>query len=89
MLDLVDEVIEKLSREHQYEVFRAIQIGLLCVQQYPADRPTMATVVLMLTSELPLPQPKQPGFFIERNVHEGDSSSCSSNYCSVTAIAPR
>ncbi|WOG92032.1 hypothetical protein DCAR_0311288 [Daucus carota subsp. sativus] len=89
VLDLVDEVIEDLSPEHQYEVFRAIQIGLLCVQQYPADRPTMATVVLMLTSELPLPQPKQPGFFIERNVHEGDSSSCSSNYCSVTAIAPR
>ncbi|XP_017243110.2 G-type lectin S-receptor-like serine/threonine-protein kinase At4g27290 isoform X2 [Daucus carota subsp. sativus] len=89
VLDLVDEVIKDLSREHQYEVFRAIQIGLLCVQQCPADRPTMATVVLMLTSELPLPQPKQPGFFIERNVHEGDSSSCSSNYCSVTAIAPR
>ena len=89
MLDLVDEVIEDLSPEHQYEVFRAIHIGLLCVQQYPADRPTMATVVLMLTSELPLPQPKQPGFFIERNVHEADSSASSSNYCSVTAIAPR
>ena len=88
MLDLVDEVIEKLSREHQYEVFRAIQIGLLCAQQYPEDRPTMATVVLMLSSELPLPQPKQPEFFIERNVHQVDSSS-SSNYDSVTAIAPR
>ncbi|KAL8127223.1 hypothetical protein AgCh_014219 [Apium graveolens] len=89
VLDLLDEVIEKSSHIHQFEVFRAIQIGLLCVQQYPADRPTMATVVLMLTSEIPLPQPKQPGFFIERKLHEGDSSSSSSNYCSVTTIAPR
>ncbi|KAK1391770.1 Protein kinase domain-containing protein [Heracleum sosnowskyi] len=89
VLDLVDEVIVKSIHEHQFEVFRAIQIGLLCVQQYPADRPTMATVVLMLTSEISLPQPKQPGFFIERKLHEGDCSSSSSNYCSVTAIAPR
>ncbi|KAK1365141.1 Receptor-like serine/threonine-protein kinase [Heracleum sosnowskyi] len=89
VLDILDEVIVKSCREHQFEVFRAIQIGLLCVQQYPADRPTMATVVLMLTSEIPLPQPKQPGFFIERKLHEGDSSTSSSNYCSVTTIAPR
>ncbi|KAK1402685.1 Receptor-like serine/threonine-protein kinase [Heracleum sosnowskyi] len=52
------------------------------------DRPTMATVVLMLTSEIPLPQPKQPGFFFERKLEEGVSSSVSSNYCSVT-ITPR
>ncbi|KAK1391758.1 Receptor-like serine/threonine-protein kinase [Heracleum sosnowskyi] len=89
VLDVLDEFILKSCHEHEFEVFRAIQIGLLCVQQYPADRPTMATVVLMLTSEIPLPQPKQPGFFIERKLHEGDSSTSSSNYCSVTAIAPR
>ncbi|KAL1811531.1 hypothetical protein ACET3Z_021596 [Daucus carota] len=94
VLDLVDEVITMLSYEHQTEVYRTVQIGLLCVQQYPADRPTMATVVLMLTSEIPLPQPKEPGFFTERKVHEGDSSSSllqssSSNYLSVTTMAPR
>lgn len=41
------------------EVIRCIQIGLLCVQQNPDDRPTMERVVSYLSSvsvELPLPQ---------------------------------
>ncbi|KAL8127209.1 G-type lectin S-receptor-like serine/threonine-protein kinase At4g27290 [Apium graveolens] len=87
--ELVDKVITHSSQKHQFEVFRAIQIGLLCVQQYPADRPTMATVVLMLTSKIPLAQPKQPGFFIERKLHEGESLSPSSNHLSVTTMVPR
>ncbi|KAK1381970.1 Receptor-like serine/threonine-protein kinase [Heracleum sosnowskyi] len=49
------------------ELFRAIQVGLLCVQPYPEDRPSMSTVVLMLSSDNELPQPKQPTFFTERN----------------------
>ncbi|KAK1391743.1 Receptor-like serine/threonine-protein kinase [Heracleum sosnowskyi] len=89
VLDLVDEAIAESCQEHQLEVFRAIHIGLLCVQQYPADRPTMATVVLMLTSEIPLPEPKEPGFFTQRKLQEEDSSSSSSNYLSVTAMVPR
>lgn len=57
----------------EFEVFRAIQIGLLCVQPYPEDRPSMSLVVVMLSSEIELPQPKQPGFFTERTpVHESD-----------------
>ncbi|KAL8127210.1 G-type lectin S-receptor-like serine/threonine-protein kinase At4g27290 isoform X2 [Apium graveolens] len=89
LFELVDEVIAQSSQEYEFEVFRAIQIGLLCVQQYPADRPTMATVVLMLTSEIPLPQPKQPGFFIERKLCQGNSSSYSSNYLTTTTMVPR
>ena len=43
------------------EVARCIHIGLLCVQEDPADRPTMTTVVLMLSSfAVSLPLPKQP-----------------------------
>ena len=57
------------------EVLRSIQIGLLCVQPYPEDRPTMSYVVLMLSSNIELPKPKQPGFFIDRKVQESDSSS--------------
>ncbi|WCJ20319.1 cysteine-rich RLK (RECEPTOR-like protein kinase) 10 [Euphorbia peplus] len=53
---------------HSYsrnEVLRCIQIGLLCVQEDPADRPTMATVVLMLNSySLTLPIPQQPTFVL-------------------------
>ncbi|XP_050212569.1 cysteine-rich receptor-like protein kinase 10 [Mercurialis annua] len=47
------------------EVLRCIQIGLLCVQEDPADRPTMATVVLMLNSfSVTLPVPQHPAFFL-------------------------
>lgn len=47
------------------EVMRSIHIGLLCVQEDPADRPTMASIVLMLDSHtVSLPTPKQPAFFL-------------------------
>ena len=58
------------------EVLRCIHVGLLCVQQRPDDRPAMSTVLLLLDSENPtLPQPKQPGFYIERTVIDTDSTS--------------
>ena len=44
---------------------RCILIGLLCVQENVADRPTMALIVLMLSSySLTLPLPSTPGFFM-------------------------
>lgn len=50
----------------EYQVLRCIQVALLCVQKLPEDRPTMASVVLMLSNEaVALPQPKHPGFFVE------------------------
>ena len=67
-------------------------MGLLCVQQSPEDRPSMSTVVLMLSSDSALPQPKQPGFFSERNIFEGNSSqydSVSANEITNTLVAPR
>ncbi|MED6167529.1 hypothetical protein PIB30_003501 [Stylosanthes scabra] len=60
-----------------FAVVRSINVGLLCVQQNPDDRPSMSTVVLMLSSESALPQPKMPGFFTEREMG-GDASSSSS-----------
>ena len=45
-------------------VVRCIHIALLCGQEDPADRPTMATIVLMLSSySVTLPLPKKPAFF--------------------------
>ncbi|KAL0327728.1 UNVERIFIED_CONTAM: G-type lectin S-receptor-like serine/threonine-protein kinase [Sesamum angustifolium] len=44
---------------------RYINVGLLCVQENPNDRPNMSAVISMLSStELgtPLPAPKQPAF---------------------------
>ncbi|GMP75000.1 hypothetical protein CsSME_00032232 [Camellia sinensis var. sinensis] len=58
--DLVDEVV--IDSCSWSEVMRCIHIGLLCVQGHVADRPTMSVVVLMLSSEIDLPHPKQPTF---------------------------
>ncbi|KAJ4976545.1 hypothetical protein NE237_001651 [Protea cynaroides] len=45
------------------EVIRCIHIGLLCVQKNVSDRPTMASVVLMLNSySTTLPLPSSPAF---------------------------
>ncbi|WOK92773.1 cysteine-rich receptor-like protein kinase 10 [Canna indica] len=46
------------------EVLRCIQIGLLCVQENPSDRPNMATVVLALNSStVSIQAPSKPAFF--------------------------
>ncbi|XP_065622085.1 cysteine-rich receptor-like protein kinase 44 isoform X1 [Quercus suber] len=77
------------------EIIRCIHIGLLCVQENAANRPTMASVVLMLDSNsITLSVPSRPAFFIHRNV-EPDSQSdqsillASINDASITALHPR
>ncbi|PON85820.1 S-receptor-like serine/threonine-protein kinase [Trema orientale] len=59
-LDLVDELLTKSYPS--VEVMRCIHVGLLCVQDHAADRPSMPDVVLMLSKETDRPQPKQPIF---------------------------
>ncbi|XP_042488812.1 cysteine-rich receptor-like protein kinase 10 [Macadamia integrifolia] len=63
-IELVDPIMrENCSRS---EVMRCIHIGLLCVQDDVADRPTMASVVLMLNSySVTLALPSQPAFFVQ------------------------
>ncbi|XP_031276354.1 G-type lectin S-receptor-like serine/threonine-protein kinase At4g27290 [Pistacia vera] len=68
------------------EVLRYIHVGLLCVQQRPEDRPSMSSVVLMLGSECSLPDPKQPGFFSERNLFEPESSSGNTHSCTTNEL---
>ncbi|PKA52387.1 Cysteine-rich repeat secretory protein 38 [Apostasia shenzhenica] len=47
------------------EVLRCIHIGLLCVQKESSQRPSMASVMLMLSSySFMLPAPLMPGFYI-------------------------
>ncbi|GER52983.1 cysteine-rich receptor-like protein kinase [Striga asiatica] len=56
------------------EILRCIHIGLLCVQENPADRPTMASVVLMLNSfSLTLAAPSEPAFYMPSD-YGSDSS---------------
>ncbi|XP_059660867.1 G-type lectin S-receptor-like serine/threonine-protein kinase At4g27290 [Cornus florida] len=72
-LELVDSCLKSSYIESQ--VLRCIQVGLLCVQKLPNDRPTMSSVVFMLGNEgVALPEPKQPGFFVERSFIDSDLS---------------
>jgi hypothetical protein len=62
-LELLDPSLrDSYSRN---EVDKCIHIGLLCVQENPAERPTMASIVVMLSSySVTLPSPQRPGFFL-------------------------
>nr|XP_048334413.1 G-type lectin S-receptor-like serine/threonine-protein kinase SD1-1 [Ziziphus jujuba var. spinosa] len=73
-LDLMDASLNDSSVECQ--VLRCIRVGLLCVQKFPQDRPTMSSVIFMLENEgTILPQPQQPGFFTKRSSNDDRSTS--------------
>ncbi|KAK3431883.1 hypothetical protein EUGRSUZ_E02998 [Eucalyptus grandis] len=83
------------------EVLRCLHIGLLGVQEDPADRPTMARIVLMFSSHsVKLPQPRRPTFFLQRSTErqlkelKSDESTSGSmpwsiNEMSVSEVHPR
>lgn len=72
------------------EVLKCIQVGLLCVQQCPEDRPTMSSVVLMLDCENPLlPQPRKPGYYTDRCLLSNMESYFSGNDLSITTLMGR
>lgn len=84
------------------EVIRCIQIGLLCVQQNPKSRPTMARIVPMLSSsDITLPPPQHPAFFFGTKTRGSTSGGemeldrstrkfqCSTNDVSITEFYPR
>ncbi|XP_056172139.1 cysteine-rich receptor-like protein kinase 44 [Syzygium oleosum] len=57
------------------EIARCIHIGLLCVQENAVNRPTMASVLLMLNSHsVTLQVPSRPAFFVHNTI-EFDMSS--------------
>ncbi|KAF6174757.1 hypothetical protein GIB67_031281 [Kingdonia uniflora] len=48
---------------------KCIQVGLLCVQDKPTDRPNTLDVIFMLNNETAtLPAPKQSAFLTGKNV---------------------
>ncbi|KAJ1698448.1 hypothetical protein LUZ63_006960 [Rhynchospora breviuscula] len=50
------------------EMLKCIQIGLLCVQDNPAQRPAMSNVAVMLSAEtMSLETPSKPAYYVERN----------------------
>jgi hypothetical protein len=86
------------------EVTRCLHIGLLSVQDNPADRPTMASIVVMLSSySVTLASPQQPASFLSTRTeqsmplkewassHQSTSKSTpwSVNEASITEVYPR
>lgn len=101
-LELMDPTLsDSYSRN---EVIRCIHIGLLCVQEDVADRPTMASVILTLSSHsFTLALPQQPAFFArsetglsipttepaESDQSKSKSMQWSANETSITELYPR
>uniref|UniRef100_A0A7N2N550 Cysteine-rich receptor-like protein kinase 10 n=1 Tax=Quercus lobata TaxID=97700 RepID=A0A7N2N550_QUELO len=98
-LELLDPILgDSFPRD---EVMRCIHMGLLCVQEDPAERPTVETIVLTLNSgSVTLPSPQQPAFFLKTDTYmprkglESDQSTRQSiplsvNEASITELHPR
>ncbi|KAG6754739.1 hypothetical protein POTOM_040533 [Populus tomentosa] len=72
------------------EVLRCIQVGLLCVQDCAANRPTMSEIIFMLSTDTTLPSPTQPTFSLTRSQNDPsflaiDTSSSVNQYSRVTS----
>ncbi|RXH68102.1 hypothetical protein DVH24_028249 [Malus domestica] len=64
-LDLLEQTLRQSCNQDEY--IKCVNVGLLCVQEDPGDRPTMSQVVFMLGSETAtIPIPKQPAFIVRR-----------------------
>ncbi|OAO97455.1 hypothetical protein AXX17_AT4G26900 [Arabidopsis thaliana] len=100
-LELIDPAMgENYDKD---EDIRCIHIGLLCVQENPADRPTMSIVFQMLTNTtITLPIPQMPGFVFRvrpepnpsaERLQPGPSTAmsfaCSIDDASITSVNPR
>ncbi|GAB2298756.1 Receptor-like serine/threonine-protein kinase SD1-8 [Dionaea muscipula] len=65
-LELMDEVLTTEDDSYsEDQVLRCLKVGLLCVEDYATDRPTMSSVVLMLRSEAPLPTQNNQHFSLK------------------------
>ncbi|KAM3365594.1 hypothetical protein ACQJBY_015355 [Aegilops geniculata] len=66
----ISEIIDSSLRSHAPgdQMVKIFHIGLLCVQDNPADRPMMSTVDVMLSSNtVSLQSPSKPSFFITKS----------------------
>ncbi|XP_028776258.1 cysteine-rich receptor-like protein kinase 10 [Neltuma alba] len=98
-LQLLDPTIRESYTPN--EVMRCIHIGLLCVQEDPAERPSMSSIVLMLDSySVTLPTPSKPAFFVHSGTDPNmpkllfgqsttKSAPMSVNEMSVSEVIPR
>ncbi|KAK3152574.1 hypothetical protein QOZ80_2BG0160870 [Eleusine coracana subsp. coracana] len=78
------------------EVLKCINIGLLCVQQNPTDRPSMSAIVVMLGSDtVSLEAPYRPAYVLDRSRSYTQTTElvkeppCSEPHSSITELHPR
>lgn len=95
--NLIDPMLTSKSGP-VHEMMRCIHIGLLCVQENVVDRPTMATIAIMLSSaSTSLPLPSGPSFFMHSDIspevsllqEHNSRMSESLNEPSITDLYPR
>ncbi|XVF17405.1 hypothetical protein REPUB_Repub10bG0119400 [Reevesia pubescens] len=92
-MELIDQLL--IDSCVATEVLKCTHVGLLCVQEDPADRPTMSSVVVMLASEtITLPLPTEPAFSVGRVVTKPtqpirNDIICSANEVTISNLSPR
>nr|XP_028958641.1 receptor-like serine/threonine-protein kinase SD1-7 [Malus domestica] len=94
-LELTDPTLGNSFIKEQ--LLRCIHVGLLCVEENAADRPTMSDVISMLTNEsFRLASPTKPAFFVGRRTVEAGISGnqqletvASANYMSSSDFEAR
>lgn len=95
----IAEIVDTSLGRHypMAEVLKCINIGLLCVQQNPTDRPSMSAIVAMLGSgTVTLEAPYRPAY-VDRSRSRSYSETaervkeelCSEPQTSITELSPR
>ncbi|XP_028801028.1 uncharacterized protein LOC114756270 [Neltuma alba] len=86
IIPLIDPQIYDLSFHN--DILRCIHIGLLCVQELAKDRPTMASIMSMLQSEMmDLPSPSRPAFIFRQAMSYAAEQALDNNeLCSINIV---
>lgn len=67
------------------EVQRCIHVGLLCVEHYANDRPTMSDIISMLTNKsATVSLPQRPAFYVQREILDENLSS--TDLCTTSTV---
>ncbi|KAI7729754.1 hypothetical protein M8C21_003060 [Ambrosia artemisiifolia] len=75
---------------NEQEVLLCIHVGILCVQELAADRPTMTDIIFMLSKhETVLPSPNQPAFLFKKRRYSRDCEVVSINDDDITILHAR
>jgi len=92
-LEAVDPFLDCQSPETEKEVMKCIHLGLLCVQENPADRPTMLDVLVMLHGQSSggFAAPSKPAFAFAygETMSSDERRNVSLNGMSVSEFQPR